>query len=484
VIATMGYSCAYRVGTDDPSWLSERAQRIVWWTLVAFAAVDWISPQLALTQEWWCILLILWIVPWRRSIPEASSLKPAMTWISSLILFAWLVSRTEKAVHEALSGWIIFRSPLLSHAWRATVSAFVSSLVTIIPLRRVLGEHSVKPIAVLASLPYSSRLGGHAISPFMMVAVIGVLRWLGLHREQIPGYMNTRRAVYRILRGELNAGVVFMLYASVWLLTLWLMTTWSSREESSTLSTFISLICTVAFPWVLSALVLAAIAAWRSLTTRTHRNFITENLKTLVRVLILLTIFPAALGGFFLGIPYSGMVVSEAVTRSAGPGWSITTSDSGHEIRVTGEIRPGLSDALTEILEATPGVERLQLESPGGSVREGLALANLVEKYSLDTAVKTYCASACTMIFVAGRERILSADAELGFHRCRSLLWFDAFLYDDQHNAELVEYFRSKRVSKAFADKVISVPSDDVWYPSLDQLLAAGVVTAASNSET
>ena len=406
-----------------------------------------------------------------------------MMWISSLILFAWLVSRTEKAVQGLLSSWLIFRSPLLSHAWHATVAAFVTSLVTVIPLRRLFGEPYIQRIAVLACLPYSSRLGGHLISPFMMLAVIGVLRRLGLHREQIPGYTTTRRAVYRILKGELNAGALFMLYASVWMLTLWLMTTWPSSEESSTLRAFISVICTVAFPWVLSALVLAAIATWRSLATP-HRNFITENLKTLVRVLILLTIFPAARGGFFLGLPYTGMVVSETVTRSAGPGWSITTSDSGHEIRVTGEIRPGLSDALTEVLEATPGVERIELESPGGSVSEGLALAELVEKYSLDTAVKTHCASACTMIFVAGRERILSADAELGFHRCRSVLWFDAFLYDDEHNADLAGYFQSKGVSKAFADKVISVPSDDVWYPPLDQLLAAGVVTATSNSET
>ena len=318
--AMTGCWCADRLPTDDPSWLSEQGQRMVWWALVAFAAVDWIRPQLALTQEWWCILLVLWIVPWRRSVPVGSSLEAAVMWISSLILFAWLVSRTEKAVHGLLSGWIIFRSPLLSYAWHATVAAFVSSLVTVIPLRRVCGEHSVKPIAVLACLPYSSRLGGHAISPFMMMAVIGLLRRLGLDRERIPGYKNTRRAVYRILRGELNVGAAFMLYTSVWLLTLWFMTTWSSPEESSTLRAFISVTCTVAFPWVLSVLVLAAIATWRSLATSTHRTFITDNLKTLVRVLILFTLFPAALGGFFFGIPYSGMVVSEAVSRSAGPG--------------------------------------------------------------------------------------------------------------------------------------------------------------------
>jgi hypothetical protein len=450
---------------------------MIWWTLVTFAAVDWSRPQFALTQEWWCVLLILWIVPWQRSTRVVSSLTGAITWISSLILFAWLVSRAEKAVQESVSGWIIFRSPLLSYAAHATVAAFVTSLVTVIPLRRVVGQ-AAKPIALLACLP-----AGHAISPLMMLAVIGTLRRFELHREQISGYERVRNAAYRVLKGELNAGALFMLYASVWLLTLWFMTTWSSQEESSMLRASLSLACTVAFPWVLSALVLAAIATWRSLALTQHRNVIAENLKTLVRALIVLTLFPAALGGFFFGIPYSGMMISEAVSRSAGPGWSITASHTGHEIRISGEIRPGLSNALKEVLDGTPGVERIVLESPGGSVREGLAVAELVKKYTLDTAVSTYCVSACTLIFVAGSERVVTSGAELGFHRCRSLLWFDAWLYDDEHNAELGRYLRSKGVSKAFADKVISVSSDAVWYPSFDQLFAGGVITASSLSD-
>ena len=85
-------------------WLSERAQRQIWWTLVAFAILDWTHPQLALTQEWWCVPLILWIVPWQRSTRVVSSLAGVITWISSLILFAWLVSHAEKAVQESVRG--------------------------------------------------------------------------------------------------------------------------------------------------------------------------------------------------------------------------------------------------------------------------------------------------------------------------------------------------------------------------------------------
>lgn len=36
----------------------------------------------------------------------------------------------------------------------------------------------------------------------------------------------------------------------------------------------------------------------------------------------------------------------------------------------------------------------------------------------------------------------------------------------------------STKVSKAFAAKIISVPNDDARYPSCDQLLGAGVITA------
>ena len=109
-------------------------------------------------------------------------------------------------------------------------------------------------------------------------------------------------------------------------------------------------------------------------------------------------------------------------------------------------------------------------------MREGLALAEPVQKYSFDTEVSTYCGSTCTLVFVAGRERVLQPGAELGFHRFRSRLWDHALMYDDDHNAELARYLQSKGVSQGFAEKVISVSSDDIWYPSVDQLRAAGVM--------
>jgi hypothetical protein len=71
-------------------------------------------------------------------------------------------------------------------------------------------------------------------------------------------------------------------------------------------------------------------------------------------------------------------------------------------IPISGEIQSGLADAVADALERTPRIERLELESPRGSVSEGLALVTLVQKYSLATAVTTYRDSACSMCWYSG----------------------------------------------------------------------------------
>jgi len=491
---------------DDGFWLSARARTAIWWMLVAFAILDWTRPQVALTQEWWCVLLVLWIVPWESLTLSPSAITRLAKRISSAVLFAWLVSRTEHAVREAVSTWLMFRwsadSELLSYPLHATIAAFVTALVIVIPLRRVVGERISRDTAVLACLPYSLRLAAQFFSLFLkplavafalyavaipalaMAAVLWLLQLFRRGRDPDPQDRHARIWLYRILKGHLNPCSAFAIYAATWITTVWLIRSWMAPQEPSGWGDPTSLPYTLAFPALLSALVLASLALWRSLALIGRRNFVTENLSTLTRLVVVLTLFPTMLAGFFLGLPYSGESLSEALQESGGPTWSLTLSDAEDSVRISGEIQSGLGDALEDLLQAYPGIKRLELESPGGHVNEGLALATLVEKYSLDTAVKTHCDSACTLVFVAGRERILESEAELGFHRCRSTLWYYALLYDDENNAKMARYLESKGVSKAFTDKVITVPSEAMWYPSADQLLAAGVMTAVGAPDT
>lgn len=59
------------------------------------------------------------------------------------------------------------------------------------------------------------------------------------------------------------------------------------------------------------------------------------------------------------------------------------------------------------------------LDSPGSSVRDALAIADLIHDKTLDTQVLSgaLCASSCPIIFAAGTARIASPDAAIGVHQ-------------------------------------------------------------------
>ena len=58
------------------------------------------------------------------------------------------------------------------------------------------------------------------------------------------------------------------------------------------------------------------------------------------------------------------------------------------------------------------------LDSPGGFVSDGIEMSRTFLDYSVTTIVPpdSECASACTLLFLAGRERSLSQNSSLGFH--------------------------------------------------------------------
>ena len=85
-------------------------------------------------------------------------------------------------------------------------------------------------------------------------------------------------------------------------------------------------------------------------------------------------------------------------------------SVSGDEVRLQGSIETGDVERMEALLgerRAAP-LRVLRLHSPGGNLREGIRLADLVRKHRLATVVdarSAYCDSACTLLFVAGVRR-------------------------------------------------------------------------------
>lgn len=63
-------------------------------------------------------------------------------------------------------------------------------------------------------------------------------------------------------------------------------------------------------------------------------------------------------------------------------------------------------------------VDELILKGPGGNLEAGYEIAELVLKYELSIRVpeNTDCASACSLIFSAGKKRTMEPGSRLGFH--------------------------------------------------------------------
>jgi membrane-bound ClpP family serine protease len=202
-----------------------------------------------------------------------------------------------------------------------------------------------------------------------------------------------------------------------------------------------------------------------------------DNLVAVGQWFVIASAAAVALLGFLFLMPRTGYELSQSLGSLSEPAWSISRSTTPGVLRLSGEFQHGVSDAVAIALARDPSIHLLELDSPGGDSDQGLELGALVEKYSLSTFVRHRCASACTFVFVAGRERVLMPGAKLGFHRARSVMWDDQITDDDKYNEHVTAYLEAKGIMASFAQKVFRVSNDDIWYPSIDELLGAGVIS-------
>lgn len=85
-----------------------------------------------------------------------------------------------------------------------------------------------------------------------------------------------------------------------------------------------------------------------------------------------------------------------------------------------GRIDAGTAEAFRNFIEDDGrGVRRLVLHSPGGSVRDAVAMARLIRERQLETEVPAdgYCASACPLVLAGGVERSAGEAAWVGVHQ-------------------------------------------------------------------
>ncbi|WP_407942982.1 COG3904 family protein [Methylorubrum podarium] len=175
-----------------------------------------------------------------------------------------------------------------------------------------------------------------------------------------------------------------------------------------------------------------------------------------------------------VGSGLAGRTESRPLAPEAAP-IRIVLGPEGRDVRLSGELTEGAAERLAGLLDAHRTVERIHLTSEGGLVDEGAAIGALIAERGLVTYVPDYCVSACTLAFVRGRERLVLADARLGFH---------APYETDSVGSEFAVDSAPERaaylaagVRADFVDAALTIRPDDLMIPDADTLVKAGVAT-------
>jgi len=178
----------------------------------------------------------------------------------------------------------------------------------------------------------------------------------------------------------------------------------------------------------------------------------------------------------------ASMPNAQSADAPDGGGYRILTYRDGREIEIIGVLNRGVSEALARRLKDAPQAEVIHLNSFGGLSFEGWRLFELIRSRGLVTYASGWCYSACTTAFLGGRERLIAPGARLGFHKpARSraasddvsgVLGFE--------NVLLSSYVD---IPEEFVRKAQSIPHDSMWYPDLDELRRANVVTGVADPD-
>ena len=144
----------------------------------------------------------------------------------------------------------------------------------------------------------------------------------------------------------------------------------------------------------------------------------------------------------------------------------------GSVLEISGSFSWALPQNLQAVLADAPQLRIVRLESPGGHVQPAMQIAEMIRQRGLDTFVGRFCASACTIAFLGGRQRWLGPEARLGFHRARA-----PGIPSELANAYLRDSYQQLGVPAPFIARVLQTPPNLIWFPSRNELLGARLVT-------
>ncbi|MEE7548365.1 hypothetical protein HF319_16185 [Xanthomonas sp. Kuri4-1] len=95
----------------------------------------------------------------------------------------------------------------------------------------------------------------------------------------------------------------------------------------------------------------------------------------------------------------------------------MAVSADGLVVRIEGGVGRHFADALAQLLDSHPSLQRIDITSGGGYATSGLEAARLVRKRNLIVRVRSHCASICVALWAAAAQRQMEPDAVIGLHQ-------------------------------------------------------------------
>lgn len=155
--------------------------------------------------------------------------------------------------------------------------------------------------------------------------------------------------------------------------------------------------------------------------------------------------------------------------------YTLRVLDGGKVLALYGGIAFGVADDVAAVLRASPTIHVIHLNSGGGRVVAARQLYTVIREAGLDTYTRWGCASACTLAFLAGKERSMHIDTHLAFHHYATV-GEDPEGIANQHDMDR-RILLDAGVPTAFIERAFATPHDDLWLPDQKALYAANVIT-------
>jgi hypothetical protein len=165
-----------------------------------------------------------------------------------------------------------------------------------------------------------------------------------------------------------------------------------------------------------------------------------------------------------IGLWASAPAAAGNVYRDA---WGQAGRDNKSALVLSGVIRPGtFKRFVADISRREP--QMIIVEGPGGRIFESMLIGTEIRRRSIPVLVRAnrLCASACAVIFLSARTKLLGTGARIGVHSAANLRG----QADPSGNRLLTGYLQSIGVPDGLVRQVAAVPPGEIrWLTKAEQ---------------